>query len=191
MLRVIILSLLVLTGCATQEPPKELNRVTVVASGDLSFLDNKPLTYAWHPTHARIRVNDELNEQQVAGLLYETIASVMKQKGYQQVSIQDNPSVVIGFGAALESAMGDDEILQRVGLVPGLSVDGVDSSQYQKGSVLIALFGNDLTRPNWQVIGQGLADLKAKREQREPRLKEEVQLMLNNVPPTQRFDRLQ
>ncbi|MEZ9200236.1 DUF4136 domain-containing protein [Shewanella sp. 10N.286.54.B9] len=178
----ILLGLMALTGCSSQ-PTEELQviRTTMVTSGDLSVINSSTKVFDWHPTMFAVHANDEVNKQVVVAHMKSAISKAMLAKGYRQATTHETPNILVGFGLALESEMSDKEILERAGLVPGLSTQGVDD-KYEKGSVLVALFTPHNPQPIWRVLAQGFTELDKKPADREQRFEQLLSTMLKPVP---------
>ncbi len=173
----------ILTACVTVDVPKSTpTRATMVTSGDLSFLSQSTPRFAWHPSLARVATEEGVNEDKVVGLMRTAMTKAMEAKGYQLVSIDESPDLLLGFGIALESEMSDAEILKKAGLVPGLSTAGVDADKHEKGSVLVALFHPRMAEPAWRALAQGFTDSELNKDDRQQRVDELVALMLGAVP---------
>ncbi len=173
-LSAMLLGLIGFTACVS-DSDREL-RTTVVLSGDLSQLPVSAMTYAWHPKLQKVFV-DDLNEKMVAQQMQDTLKKVLLTKGFRWVQDPQLADFQVGYGIALGKAMSDEQILAAVGLVPGLSAEGVDPKKYTKGSVLIGFFkatdlkaqrfaGSDesSTAEFWRVLAQGFANMNDKDE---------------------------
>jgi len=172
-----------LTACVTVDVPKSKpTRATMVTTGDLSFLSQSTPRFAWHPSLARVAAEEGVNDDNVVDLMRASMTKAMEAKGYRLVSIDDSPDLLLGFGIALESEMSDAQILDKAGLVPGLSTIGVDADKHEKGSVLLALFNPRMAAPAWRVLAQGFTDSEQSRDERQQRVDELVSLMLGAVP---------
>ncbi|MCK8044198.1 DUF4136 domain-containing protein [Shewanella sp. 1CM18E] len=180
---VAMLSLILLTACSSTGSEQEIaaTRTTMVISGDLSSLNNGSTAFAWHPTMFAVHANDEVDEAMVSQHMQSALTQVMQNKGYHLASLNEKPSILVGYGLALESEMSDKEILKKAGLVAGLSTEGVDD-KYEKGSVLVALFNPTSPMPVWRVLAQGFTELDKTPEQREQRFEQLLSSMLKPVP---------
>ncbi|QDE31779.1 MULTISPECIES: DUF4136 domain-containing protein [Shewanella] len=176
---IFFLSIVLLTACTTNTvSTTPNNRITIVASGDLSTLSK---TYAWHETMFVVHTANKMDEDVLRKQLISSVNKLMANKGYQLVSINDSPQMIVGFGMALESEMSDTEILAKVGLVPGLYTQDVNGN-YEKGSVLIAFFNPRVNLPFWRVLAQGFTEPDRILEEREARFDALITMMLNDIP---------
>ncbi|MFT5704312.1 MAG: hypothetical protein ACI8SK_000258 [Shewanella sp.] len=172
------LSACTVTDVIEQNP----QRTTVVATGDLSFLSVQTRDFTWHPTLAKVIANDRVDNDTVIQNMQLSLKKVLEAKGYRLVSNQDSPAFLVGFGLALGSDMSDSEILNKVGLVPGLSTLGVDMNKYEKGSVLVALFNPKFPEPIWRSLGQGFTDFEKDGAERQQGFDDFISTMLMVVP---------
>ncbi|MFT5788329.1 MAG: hypothetical protein ACI8SJ_000432 [Shewanella sp.] len=179
---VILMGLMALTGCSTA-PAMDIptTRTTMVTSGDLSQLNSSSKVFGWHPTMFAVHASDKVDEQVVIAHMQHAITLALQAKGYHLATQHETPSILVGFGLALESEMSDKEILKRAGLVAGLSTQGVDD-KYEKGSVLVALFSPHYPMPIWRVLAQGFTELNKKPADREQRFEQLLSTMLKPVP---------
>lgn len=188
-LTVLLLSLF-MTACVSvpEEQDTSLSRTTIVASGELNLLHTSAIpTFALHPRLANVVPNEKINSYDVEILMRETIIKVMEQKGYQLVTLNDSPDMLVGYGFALGSSVSDQQILSKTGLVAGLSTHGVDMSEYEKGSVLIELYHPQQVDSVWRVLAQGFTNFEHEGEKRAERFEMLVNSMLGSVvsPNTQ------
>ncbi|MEC4726952.1 DUF4136 domain-containing protein [Shewanella sp. D64] len=158
------------------------HRTTMVATGDLGFLSPQTRDFAWHPTLAKVIADDRVDNDTVIKNMQFSLKKVMEAKGYRLVSNQYSPALLVGFGVALSSDMSDSEILNKAGLVPGLSTFGVDMEKYEKGSVLVALFNPKFPEPVWRALGQGFTDFEKDGAERQQGVNDFVSIMLISVP---------
>ncbi|MCL1147932.1 DUF4136 domain-containing protein [Shewanella marinintestina] len=180
---IVVLGLSLLTACSSTDSAERASatRTTMVISGDLSLINSHSKAFSWHPTMFAVHANDTVDSEMVIQHMQKAITNVMQKKGYHLANQNETPSVLVGYGLALESEMSDKEILKKAGLVAGLSTAGVDD-KYEKGSVLVALFNPMSPMPVWRVLAQGFTELDKTTEQREQRFEELLSSMLKPVP---------
>jgi hypothetical protein len=179
---VILMGLMALSGCSTSaETDIPITRTTMVTSGDLSLLTSSSKVFGWHPTMFTVHASDKVDDQVVIAHMRHAITQALQAKGYRLATQYETPSIIVGFGLALESEMDDKEILKRAGLVPGLSTHGVDD-KYEKGSVLVVFFSPYSPIPIWRVLAQGFTELDNKPEEREQRFEQLLSRMLKPIP---------
>jgi hypothetical protein len=157
-------------------------RSTTVVTGDVEYLNSSNGRYAWHPSLGKAHLEKAENEELLLSELRKSIAKTMVEKGYQQVSLQQQPDFLIGVGAALESQMSDQQILERAGMMAGMSSDSLDPELYQKGSIMVALFQAEEGGPFWRVLGQGMAPTELALSERKQRIEQAIARLLQYIP---------
>ena len=83
----------------------------------------------------------------------------MLRKGYRHIAQAQQADLNISFTAALQSSLGDEQIAQRFGLVPGLMVNNIDKDQYEKGTLIFDVVNPRTNQLAWRTAGQALATL--------------------------------
>lgn len=178
-LKVFSLSLLFIAGCATKHSDESMiDRLTMVMTGDVSLVKKQ---YAWHPTIFAVHTQNKLDDEELKTQLRNAVDAELASKGYQRVEYGQQVHMTVGFGMALASEMSDEEILQKVGLVPGLTGE-IESKDVEKGSVLIAFYHDNESPPFWRVMAQGFAHLNFTQAQRVESFNALAQKMLSSVP---------
>lgn len=157
-------------------------RSTTVVTGDTEYLESSNGRYAWHPSLGQAHLNKAENEDLLISELRKSISKAMAKKGYTQVSLQQQPDFLVGVGAALESQMSDQQILERAGMMAGMSSDSLDPELYQKGSIMVALFQAEDTGPFWRVLGQGMAPTDIPLSERKLRIESAIERLLQYLP---------
>lgn len=175
---------LLLIGCTTTESP-DPQRITKIVTGDLTGLPSQQKSFAWYPVQNNAFLPANENRDLVMTNTETSITKIMQEKGYKLVSIEQDPDFLIGYGLALESQLSDDEIFGKVGMVVGLSIEGVDKDRFQKGTALVAIYlpGDDM--PKWRVLAQGFTDTNKSKQSRRDNIYAVMLSMLNPIPATQ------
>lgn len=186
------LLILSISACTVHDAPEfqtataPEDRITIVATGELDFLGRGQQTFGLHPQFAKVRVDEESSIEAVQKQMSSAIQSAMQAKGYRYVPAGEPAQLLIGFGVALGDSMSDAEILNKVGLVPGVSEQGIDMGQYAKGSVLLLVFSGEDAVPSWRVLAQGFTELSQRPsiapKQDNQRLDRVVAKMLASMP---------
>ncbi|WP_220720489.1 DUF4136 domain-containing protein [Agarivorans litoreus] len=162
------------------EAPK--TRFVTVVTGDTESLESSSGRYAWHPSVGKTYLDKAEDEALLLTELRKSITKVMTEKGYTQVSLEQQPDFLIGVAAALESQMSDQQILERAGMMAGMSSNSLDPKLYQKGSIMVALFQTEDTSPFWRVLGQGMAPIKVPLSERKQRIESAIEGLLQYIP---------
>jgi hypothetical protein len=79
-------------------------------------------------------------------------------------------------------ALSDQEINDRYGIQPSLSLPAPDAGRYEKGTLVIDIIDAKTGRTAWRSALQGYADLKISREERQDRLDDMIMFMLARFP---------
>ncbi|WP_076539869.1 DUF4136 domain-containing protein [Shewanella sp. UCD-KL21] len=176
--------LAVLLAACTSKPAPDIHAptsITMVTTGDLTTITANAKTFAWHPTMFTVHTNNKLDDEELIRHMRQSITKIMDKKGYSLVDESQFPNIVVGFGMTLESEMSDQEILEKAGLVAGLSTEGVDD-EFEKGSVLVAVFSPQSQQPIWRVLAQGFTDTDKPVKNREQRFDKLTTMMLSAIP---------
>ncbi len=178
-----VLCSLLLAGCVTStNNAPTTNNLSLLTTGDLSFLTSNTRYFAIHPAISKAYVTDDIDSTKLMSQFETAITEQMVNKGYQQVSYTQSPDVLIGFGIATESQLSDERILSKVGLSAGLIMEGVDTTKYEKGSVVIALFAPNQQLPRWKALAQGLTKQDRSNDIKQERINRVIRSMLKSVP---------
>lgn len=152
----------------------------VIVVGQASYFSYVK-TFSWHPVAARAFIEDDDLSKNAIGQYKKAIETEMTSKGYVLVE-QSQSDVIVSFGLAQESQLNDEVIYKGTQLSTGVKAFYVDDKEAQKGTVYIAFFGRDLSRPDWEVLVQGAIRPNANKTSNERRTNEVVSLMLRKVP---------
>lgn len=175
----LFISTLGLSGCVTvEEDLAQPMRTTVVMSGDIGELPPQAKTYSWHPQLQKVFTDTRLPSESVLTYMQTRLQQQLQAKGYHYVDNANAADFLMGFGVSIGSTakgtapLSDAQILASAGLVAGLSTQGVDTQEYDKGSVLVAVFKpNPLNEVSeqliWRVLAQGFADIDDKNQLKE------------------------
>jgi hypothetical protein len=179
-----LILVLLLMGCTTTEFPG-VQQITKIVTGDLTNLPSQQKSFAWYPSENNAFLPANENRDLVMTNTETSITKIMQEKGYNLVQIEQNPDFLIGYGLALESHLSDDEIFGKVGMVVGLSIEGVDKDRFQKGTALVALYlpGDDM--PKWRVLAQGFTDTNKSKQHRKDNIYAVMLSMLSPIPAAQ------
>ncbi|MGL5360090.1 MAG: DUF4136 domain-containing protein [Shewanella sp.] len=184
-----LLSLMLCACSSVSQDASQALRTTVVISGDLSQLPATVLTYSWHPQLQKVKVDKRLDQQEVLKHVQKVLQHTLQTKGYRWVEDAELADFQVGFGVALGTEMTDAQILAAAGLVPGLSTQGVNLKQYDKGSIFIGFFKPTGIPPQpaqlvWRVLAQGFANI-GQMDELTARFDDLIAEMLLTLPMTQ------
>lgn len=149
-----------LLSCSTHQQVLEENMPVsfiTVHHSVLTIPENA--TYQWSEGFRERADSGVIKNVDMWGLLKQSIENEMRRKGYQQISEARQADLNISFIAALESSLGDTQIAQQFGLVPGLMVQNFDKNRYEKGTLIFDVVNPQTNRLAWRTAGQALATL--------------------------------
>ncbi len=173
-----------LMGCTTTEYTNN-KQMTKIETGSLTELSSEQKRFAWYPNPKKAFLPANVNRDRVISYTEDAITQILQEKGYTLVPIDQKPDFLVGYGLALESQLSDEEIFEKVGMVVGLSIDGMDKDKFQKGSALVAIYQPNDKDPQWQVLAQGFADTTKTKQSRKDNIYAVMMSMLSTVPPVQ------
>ena len=149
-----------LVSCsATQHVPKDEMLVSFITVHHSMLLLPENATYQWSKGFTRQADDGLIKNVDMWTLLKQSIEQEMQNKGYRQIADAEQADLNISFMATLESSMGDAEIAQQYGLVPGLMVHNVDKNHYEKGTLIFDVVNPKTNQLAWRTAGQALASL--------------------------------
>jgi len=140
-------------------------------------------TYQWSEGFVRQVSEGRLHYIDMWSLLKQGIEQEMQNKGYRKIAQTEQADIDISFVAALTSALDDNEIQQKYGLVPGLMTQRVDHHRYEKGSLIFDVVNPKTQQLAWRTAGQALASLEdIPLVERQARIEIFVKKLLNFLP---------
>lgn len=155
----ILLSVL-LVSCATKQYARQENmQVSFITVHHSKLLIPENATYQWSEGFSRQAEKGLIKNVDIWALLKQSIEQEMQKKGYEHIAEAEHADINISFIATLASTLGDDEIAQRYGLVPGLMVHNVDKNRYEKGTLIFDVVNPKTNQLAWRTAGQALATL--------------------------------
>lgn len=122
-----------------------------------------------------------INTAQIDAELRSTIRSIITGRGYE-FTTPARADRLIGYAAALESNLSDQDIQRLVGFTPGVpSGDGLE-----RGTVLLGISHAHNRRLLWSAGMQGVADLSISDIERRQRVNSAVEQVLIGLPDRSR-----
>jgi hypothetical protein len=151
--------LVTLLGCTTTTVEPKSLPVATITSGDMSFIPMTASRYAWHPKSGNSFLDNSYDAQSIDAHLLQAIRAKLADKGYQEVSVSENPDFLIGYGVAIESQLSDVELFAKTLLNTGIVINSSDQPngiKLEKGTVLVALYsaGPEM-QSQWVAMTQG------------------------------------
>ncbi|CAM3087342.1 DUF4136 domain-containing protein [Vibrio rarus] len=177
---------LFLSACTTSPQPSNNFAIGIVSSGDYQFISSNAKTYAWHPRSGQTFVDDQNDGVTIKHVFNDAISQSLAEKGYIRVPLQQQPDFLVGYGVALESALNDRELFDKIKLSTGIPAADFANSE-QKGSIVIAMYSYPLMELKWHALAQGGANATPQPASEESKLKIKsyVDSMLRDLPKTQ------
>ena len=149
-----------LLSCSTQQTRQEEMPVSFITVHHSRLLIPENATYQWSEGFTRQAESGLIKNVDMWGLLKQSIDQEMQKKGYKHIAEPEYADLNISFIATLASTLGDEEIAQLYGLVPGLMVHNIDKNRYEKGTLIFDVVNPKTNQLAWRTAGQALATLK-------------------------------
>jgi hypothetical protein len=169
-----VLSLIAVACVAQQTPDTGMMRINpqpaIVGVSTPGITIPAGATFAWLPESINFHKDQRLQGSNLQSMIEREIKQNLQDMGYRFVDAGAAPDFSIGYTAALESALNDDEIMRRFGLLPGSSVATAGSAEYEKGSLIIYVMNASGRDVVWRSAVQAGVDLSADDAAREQRL---------------------
>jgi hypothetical protein len=153
------LAVVALIACVSTavEPPSL--PVATITSGDMGFIPANATRYAWHPRSGNSYLDSSYDAQSIDDYISQAIRAKLVNKGYQEVSLVENPDFLIGYGIAVESQLSDNQLFAKTLLNTGIVIDISNQpkgSEIEKGTVLLGLYsaGPEM-QSHWVAMTQG------------------------------------
>ncbi|WP_428355250.1 DUF4136 domain-containing protein [Methyloprofundus sp.] len=157
----LILFSVLLVSCSTKQyVAQEEMRVSFITVHHSKLLLPENATYQWSKGFLQQSGSGLIKNVDMWALLKQSIERHMRKKGYKQVAGAEQADLNICFVASLQSALSDEEIARRYGLVPGLMVHNIDKARYEKGTLIFDVVNPKTNQLVWRTAGQALATLE-------------------------------
>lgn len=181
------ISSIVLVACSSSPQPsqqKTAEHMTVVSSAKPAAVLPAFTTFTWNDqyNHVLSAVNNK-EETTVKTYIRRELITYLNRKGYQYQPDPAQADVVIGFLFALEDDLADRVILDKFGLVPGLSKTALAEPRYAKGTLLLSVLDTELKKVYWRSAIQGFVDLeKDQQADNSERMQRVLHIMMGGFP---------
>jgi Domain of unknown function (DUF4136) len=143
-------------------------------------------SFAWLPGSIHFHKDQRMQDSTLQNMIERGIRQNLQAMGYRFVDSASASDFSIGYTAALESALNDDEIMHRFGLLPGSSIVTAGSAEYEKGTLIIYVMnaaGHDVV---WRSAVQAGVDLTVGDAEREQRLDGLLKDMFQTFPTAEK-----
>ena len=180
-----LLSALFLFGCVTTEVetkrPEEI--FTPLTVSDPGFSVPVGTHIAWYSEGVRFYKDPRIDNVGIKSMIDNTIVVELSGLGYQLSLDVDNADYLLGYGAALESALNSDTVLLQYGLMYGY---GVKDPLNEKATFVLYLLDGKTKRPVWKSMVQGVFDFKDSNSVRAPRIMRIIKEMFSTLKPPEK-----
>ena len=174
-----------MTACVTEtveSPSMQFAKTAVVSVGDPNASVPKGSTFAWLP-EAMHYYEDKRLENEPLKLLLET--EIIKNVKHQEMIFVDSVNgskYTIAYTAALASSLDDSAIIQRYGLLPGITQLPENDSNVEKGSLILYVFENSSGKIIWRSAAQVGVEFDMAMEKRKERVIRVMAEMFQTFP---------
>lgn len=175
-----LLSALFLFGCVTTEVetkrPDEI--FTPLTVSDPGFAAPPGTHIAWYSEGIRFYKDPRIDNVGIKSMIDNTIVAELSGMGYQLSLDVENADYLLGYGAALESALNSDTVLLQYGLMYGY---GVKDPLQEKATFVLYLLDGKTKRPVWKSMVQGAFNFSDSNSVRAPRIKRIIEEMFSSL----------
>ena len=178
---------LVLSSCVTEtvDNAPRFAEAAVVSVQSPSVRIAAGSRVAWHPDAVSFIADKRLGDTRLKSLIEQEIQANLKQKGLVVVDKAGGARYTIAYTAALESALDDDTIIRRYGLLPGNTQIPDDDASVEKGSLIIYMFENMMGGVIWRSAAQAGVHFDMSDEERAQRVAAVITAMFQSLPVEQ------
>ena len=181
----ILFSSMLAVSCVTEtveSPSMKFDETAVVSVGDPNASVSKGSTFAWLPEAMHFYEDKRLENEPLKSLLETEIVNNVKQQEMIFVDSVNGAKYSIAYTAALESSLGDSDIIQRYGLLPGISQLPENDANVEKGSLILYVFENSTGNIIWRSAAQVGVEFDMTMEQRKERVIRVMAEMFQTFP---------
>ena len=181
----ILFSSMLAVSCVTEtveSPSMKFDKAAVVSVGNPNASVSKGSTFAWLPEAMHFYEDKRLENESLKSLLETEIVNNVKQQEMIFVDSVNGAKYSIAYTAALESSLGDSDIIQRYGLLPGISQLPENDANVEKGSLILYVFENDSGNIIWRSAAQVGVEFDMTMEQRKERVIRVMAEMFQTFP---------
>lgn len=181
----ILFSSMLAVSCVTEtveSPSMKFGKTAVVSVGDPNASVSKGSTFAWLPEAMHFYEDKRLENEPLKLLLEAEIVKNVKLQEMIFVDSVNGAKYSIAYTAALESSLGDSDIIQRYGLLPGISQLPENDANVEKGSLILYVFENNTGNIIWRSAAQVGVEFDMTMEQRKERVIRVMAEMFQTFP---------
>jgi len=174
-----------LSGCTTETTVS--SRFSPMAPAVLSV--SEPGTkiptqarFAWLPESLEFHADPRFQGAKIDSMVEEAIRQSLARRNYLMQDNTAGADYLLAYVAALENDLDDKTIMQRFGIVPGITASAADSQQMEKGTLVIYAVDTRTGRRIWRSALQIMVTLKMDDATRQPRIDAAVESMFATLP---------
>jgi hypothetical protein len=186
----ILASAVVLSSCVTEtvDNAPRFAEAAVVSVQSPNARITAGSKVAWHPDAVSFIADKRLGDTRLKSLIEQQIQANLKQKGLVVVDKAAGARYTIAYTAALSSALDDDTIIRRYGLLPGNTQIPENDASIEKGSLIIYMFENMMGGVIWRSAAQAGVHFDMSDEERAERVAAVITAMFQSLPVEQAGD---
>ena len=127
--------------------------------------------FAWLPEAVEFYDDPRFKGNEIQRSIADSIVATLTLYGFPFTSDAAEADFLVAYTAALSTALDDDEILRRYGLVPGgISPSASVGDNFEKGTLLIHLVKNGTRSPVWRAAVEARVTLDLDERERRRRI---------------------
>ncbi len=175
----------IVSGCTTKTEVS--SRFSPAAPAVLSVSEpgvNIPAQarFAWLPESLEFHADPRFQGAKIDSMIEAAIHLSLRQRNYVMQSSAVGVDYFLAYVAALENDMDDNVILQRFGIVPGITAAAVDGQKMEKGTLIIYVVDARSGKNIWRSALQTMVTLEMDSTLRQQRINAAVESMFATLP---------
>lgn len=159
-----LFALIMLSGCVT-ETHQENSTISLVTTGNINHVIAKRIFFSWHPDINANYLNKERVENDAENKFTLALKSQLKRKGFIYTDDRQKADFYVGYGLGVDSQISDTKIMDKTGLLTGITPHNSKEANQDKASVFIAIYLPSQQVPQWTTLAQGYTDDKYKQQE--------------------------
>jgi len=174
-----------LLGCTTET--KVSSRFSSMAPAVLSVTEPgtkipAQARFAWLPESLEFHATPRLQGAKIDSMVEEAIRQSVQRRNYQMQDNAAGADYLLAYVAGLESDLDDNTIMQRFGIVPGITASTTNTQTMEKGTLVIYAVDARSGKNIWRSALQIMVTLKMDDAVRQPRINAAVESMFATLP---------
>ena len=181
-----LIGVFLVLNCILPIVSAEVNPFAVISisNPEIKVLTSKE--FSWSDKSRYVYEDERLNGFPVENVFQNDIKLKLTSNGFIYNEDKSTTGLLVGYVLALESSLNDMDINNLYGINPGfINKDAKKRSQnYEKGTIIIDILEARTNRNVWRGAIQGMAEFGISSQEREARLKNAVDVLLNEFLKT-------